>query len=161
MTRTIPLTRGRVALVDDADYPAVAAFKWHCLRVGYAARSERKGGRKHTVYLHRQIMGAEPGVEVDHKNCDKLDCRRANLRYATSTQNKANRARPVGSSAYRGVAWDRARRKWLAGLSVNNRRVHIGRFDSEEDAARAYDSAAIKHYGEFARLNFNSAAEGE
>lgn len=158
MAREIPLGNGRVALVDDADYERVAAHRWH------AARSSQKRenfyakcriGRR-TTYMHRFILAAPPGAEVDHRNRDGLDNRRENLRTATRSQNGANKTDPVGRSGFRGVVCiDPARRKpWRGSLVANGRRLTTAYFETARDAAVARDALARLHHGEFAILNF-------
>ena len=163
--RTIPLSgskaAGRVALVDDDDYELVAQYKWlfwlpadRFRRVPYARlASVRNGG----PYLMHQMITGWP--ETDHRNHDGLDNRRHNLRQATRSQNLANQRPQVGrSSRFKGVCWDRFNRKWHAKVQVNYRQCNLGLFMSEEDAARAYDAAALAAWGEFACLNFPLSA---
>jgi hypothetical protein len=109
--------------------------------------------------LNRVIMDAPPGLLVDHRNGNTLDNRRTNLRLATCSQNRINSQRDKSktSSRYVGVSLEKGRGKWLAYISYNGKRIHLGRFDNELDAARAYDLAAVKYHGEFARLNFPEA----
>jgi len=154
MVCCIPLTRGQVALVEDAD-AHLADRRWVARPIGrrtggfYAYRSE--GAR--TVYMHRLILNAPKGALVDHINGDGLDNRRANLRLATPGQNLANRA-TTGRSGYRGVMnVGHPHRPWLAYICVDRRRRDIGFYATAEEAASAYDSAASARYGEFARLN--------
>lgn len=104
--------------------------------------------------MHRLLVGAERGIEVDHKNRDGLDCRRENLRVATRSQNASNSPSIGGTSKYKGVNWHRARGKWAAYIKHNMVRKYLGLFLSEQDAACAYDAAAIRMHGEFAYLNF-------
>lgn len=149
--KEIPLTQGKVALIDDEDFEAVSAVKWYAQhnRVLYAAS---KRGR--IVYMHRLILGAPPGVQVDHINGDGLDNRRANLRLCSNSQNHANlRKRTETSSRFKGVYWNKARRKWHAQIKANQRTFYLGLFDSEEAAGAAYDRAATEHFGTFSRLN--------
>lgn len=157
MTREISLTKGYVALVDDEDFDAVSKFKWQALvqrRMVYAYRSvSGEGGRKTTVYLHRDIAGAAKGELVDHKNRNGLDCRKHNLRVCSRTQNNRNRTSVVGSSSkYLGVR--KAGSAWEARINVGGAPIYLGRFADEQSAARAYDSAAVLHFGEFANPNF-------
>jgi hypothetical protein len=114
---------------------------------------------RRNVYLHHFIIGdPPPGMVVDHINGDRLDNRRANLRFCTLAQNKQN-SRPYrgGTSRYKGVSWKRTGKgtgKWLARIRVDGKDIHLGFHKEEEEAAKAYDTAAIRYYGEFARTNF-------
>jgi hypothetical protein len=135
---------GRVALVDDADAALVAGHSWHLDSGGYARAGI--GGRE--VRLHSLITGQRG---VDHANGDPLDCQRHNLRPATQGQNNAN-ARPIGgASPYKGVSRNRA--KWMALIQVAGRRRYLGSYATPEEAARAYDVAALEAWGRFARPN--------
>lgn len=92
---------------------------------------------------------------VDHINRDRSDNRRSNLRLCSLAENNRNGSiRSNNNSGFKGVSWDKARGKWQAGIGLNGTRKALGRFDSAEDAARAYDAAALANYGEFAALNF-------
>lgn len=160
MTRRIPLSRGLVALVDDCDYARVSQFKWSADGNGYACRmvtiGHKDGKRiRRKIMLHRFILDAPPDKQVDHRNHDLLDNRRGNLRLATVAQNRAN-ARPVGggTSSFRGV-WCTARdEQWRAEIVIRGTRHHLGHFACEQQAAQAYDHAALAAWGEFAYLNF-------
>lgn len=162
MIATIPLSRGAVAVVDASDAALVDAYRWTVRPPG--AKSTRwyafttLGGR--TVYMHRLILGARSGQEVDHVNGDGLDNRRANLRLATRAQNEANKPKPAGrySSRFKGVYWDSAGRCWRTCLMVAKRTRYLGRFPDELSAARAYDAAARQQWGAFARVNFPEPA---
>jgi hypothetical protein len=148
-----------VAMVDPADGD-LATFRWHLKRgrTGgwYAVRSQRRGGRQHHLRLHRVIaarMGLQiDGYEVDHRNGDTLDCRRANLRRATRLQNAKNISRRSdNTSGVRGVGWDTRRQLWRARIAVDGRRISLGHFPTLPAAARAYAKAARRYHGEFAR----------
>ena len=148
----IPLTRGLVALIDGEDVGRVIEHTWYVVDNGRGGlhATNRKAGR-----LHRFILKLTPDdPEVDHANGNGLDCRKSNLRFATRSQNNANRDRFVGlhTSKFRGVS--RHKGKWRVAIRVNHKQIGLGRFDDEMEAAEAYDEAAIKHFGEFARLNF-------
>ena len=106
--------------------------------------------------MHRQILNAPHFLLVDHINRNGLDNRKANLRTATYTQNSRNRQKTNKNtwSKYKGVTFDYRRKKWLARIVVNRKKRHLGSFNNELDAGRAYDRAAGELYGEFAVLNF-------
>lgn len=163
--RFVPLTRDLFAKVDTADFADVSRWNW-CASPGgnglvYVARGrtpeERRATGKHApVLLHRYLMG-EPDEDIDHKNLNTLDNRRENLRKANSTQNGSNSRSRGGSSKFKGVSGRRDR--WHADIRVNYKTTHLGKFDSEEAAARAYDEAARRLHGEFARVNFPVVGE--
>lgn len=158
MTILIPVGRGHVTVVDDEDEHLARSRRWHALlaRNRIYARGP-SGKRNQRVYLHRLIVAAPPGLEVDHINGDTLDNRRANLRVATRQQNAANGKGWTGRrySRFKGVTWRASRLKWIAGITVHYERHWLGEFDSEEEAAKAYDRAAVVAFGEFANLNFS------
>lgn len=149
---------GRVALLDDRDAGLLDLGTWCVLRSDQI--DDRFyvhafiGGR--TVYLHRLILHAPPGITVDHRNGDGLDNQRSNLRFASRGQNNANR-KVRNSTGFRGV--EKIGRRFSASISQPRtpgvgKALRLGRFDSAEEAARAYDAAAVDRFGEFARLNF-------
>lgn len=152
----IPLTRGQFALIDTSDYDRVSEYKWASLgrgRLFYASSHER--GSNKNLPMHRLVLNAPKGMQVDHINCDGLDNRRANLRLCTTSQNCQNQRRQLGStSGYKGVCWSRQDYCWIAYIKLNSVRRHLGSFDTAEKAAKAYDKAALELFGEFARPNF-------
>lgn len=158
MTKEILLTQGKVAIVDDGDFEELNKHKWWTNRYGnrwYAGRIEYQNGKAITFLMHRYIMNAPKGMEVDHKNDDGLDNTRENLRLATSSQNKCNISKRVtNKGAFKGVYWYVNRQKWQVYIQVNGKTVYIGSFNTAEEGARAYDKAAVQYHGEFARLNF-------
>jgi len=106
--------------------------------------------------MHRQLINIPDNLICDHANCNSLDNRKTNLRPATVSQNLCNRTKRKSKtrSKYKGLEWDRKQRKWKARIQINNRKIYLGSFDSEIDAALAYDRAAKKYHREFANLNF-------
>jgi hypothetical protein len=148
--KTIPLGEGFVAYVDAADFEWLSQWTWHW-RGGYAARMEK--GK--VIYMHRQIMRPPKGKIVDHKNRNKLDNTRESLRNATHAENMRNRDKQRGTtSRFKGVSYCKRRDKWYATILVEGKAKLLGFFVEEVEAARAYDRAAVEHYGEFAWLNF-------
>jgi len=147
----IPLTQGEVAIVDPDMVPRLSQFVWFITPSGYAARNPSKSARvRRQIYMHRTICRASADLEVDHANHNKLDNRRANLRPATCQQNAANAPlRSDNTSGYRGVTRCTKTGRWQARVG----RSHVGRFDTPEEAARAYNSAARVRFGEFAFQN--------
>jgi hypothetical protein len=155
--KEVILTQGQMALIDDEDYELVSQYKWYAHKYKhafYAQTSAYKNGKQKTIKMHRLIMKAQSKQQVDHINHNGLDNRRANLRLCTNAENQHNQQKTRGTSKYKGVAWCNSRKKWETTIHVNGKNLHLGRFSLEEDAARAYDKAAKKHYGEFAGCNF-------
>ena len=154
--RRIKLTHGKYAIVDVEDYEKLAQEDWHLWESGsynqYAIRYEEGKSLK----MHRVIMNAPAGFVVDHKNGEGLDNRKTNLRITTQAQNQYNRKKYKGktTSQYKGVHRKHDRKKYIAKIRCNGKRIFLGYFDNEIDAAKAYDAAARLHHGEFAVLNF-------
>lgn len=154
MSIKIPLSQGKFSIIDDADEAFVNLFKWSFTSVGrgYAVRRVLKpDGRATHQLLHRYLLDPSTGFEVDHIDGDSLNNCRANLRVCTHKQNRANtRKHKDNTSGFKGVCWSKAAQKWSAKL----RNKHLGLFGTKEEAALAYDQAAIRECGEFAHTNF-------
>lgn len=169
LMKKIPLTKGMFALVDDEDYESVSRYKWYAYQKAsgtwYAERTETKDdGSKKGIPMHRFIMDVPPGLQVDHVDRDGLNNQRTNLRCASHRQNSQNRKvknKSEKSSRYHGVNWVAEFHRWQAVICAGEndshgraRQIYIGRFHSEEEAARAYDISALKYFGAFAATNF-------
>lgn len=155
---TIPLTRGKVALIDDEDFDVVKKYKWHACpshRGLYAITNVRRNDKRTTIGMHRLILGLKGKDVCDHINHDGLDNRRSNLRAATPLENGRNKLRPTSNkSGYKGVFLIESSGMFRALIKDNAKQLHIGCFSCAEDAARAYDQKAEEIHGEFACLNF-------
>ena len=157
--KQIPLTQSKVALVDDGVFDELSRYKWHIHKIHnlyYAYRSVVNGPRKHTVLMHRHILGLQKGdgKQVDHINHVGTDNRRCNLRLCTYIQNQQNSSARKGcTSKYKGVYWNKGSNKWMARIKLNGKLIYLGIYRDEAIAARAYDRHAIKLFGEFANLN--------
>ncbi len=154
MVKEIRLSQGKVAAVDDEDFEYLNQWKWW-YSDGCAKKSVYMNGKRKPAgaYMHRLIMNTPPGMDTDHINGNSLDNRRCNLRVCTHAENLRNKAKTKGTSKYKGVHWHKADNKWRAQIGVDWGKLHLGNFHTEEEAALAYNEAALKHFGEFARLN--------
>jgi hypothetical protein len=154
--RRIKLTQGKCAIVDAEDFEKLNKDKWYLFENKnksnfYAARTECRKN----VFMHRRIMNAPNGAIVDHINRDSLDNRKANLRFVTNMQNCWNSERGFfkGSSKYKGVSLNNRSGKWTAHINHGGKRINLGTFETEIEAANAYDTAAQAYRGQFAVLN--------
>lgn len=155
MSKVIPLTRGMFAVVDDDDYESLSEYKWHAHITGrpgremfYAARTAWNGPGKPQgiIYMHRVILACQN--EVDHRNGDRLDNRRENLRPSNGTQQNRNHQRKCpGCSADHIGIYRRPNGRWTAQITVNYKTIALGTYDTQEQAAEVRRAAAAKHYG--------------
>jgi hypothetical protein len=153
----IILTQNQVTTIDDEDYELASKYKWHAVKEpsGYYAYSHfYREGKRTTIQLHRLIMKAEKGQQIDHINGNTLDNRKENLRFCDYSQNQQNKKQTRGTSKYKGVSLFKETGKWKASIGVDRKNYHIGYFDSEEEAAKAYDKKTKELFKEFASLNF-------
>lgn len=161
--RKIPLTRGKFATVDEADFAELSRHTWYAFTSKEHWYAARKAGRldvdvpyRSVIFMHKQLLNTNS--LVDHKDGNGLNNVRANLRPATYSQNNCNRNSRIGSSSkFLGVIWDKSRSLWQAKLTYQGVVRHLGRFSSEEEAAKVYDAAAKQLYGEFANPNFSES----
>lgn len=154
MTKEIPLTQGKVALVDDEDYDWLMKYKWWIHSGGYAIR---QAGRT-DVYMHRAIWemhhGTLPkGMGIDHIDHNKLNNCLKNIRTATSSQNNHNQSKRK-TSEFKGITYDPRDDVWVAQTLVSGKHKIFGRFKNKEEAARAYDAGARHFFGDYACVNF-------
>ena len=154
--KKLKLRNGGETIVDPEVYEWCKQFKWYRSPKGYVYRHIwLDGGRRTTVRLHREITDCPKGLLVDHINGNPLDNQRSNLRLCTPVQNSINRyVRQGQTSKYKGVNWDKLHKKWKTTIGVSGKGKFLGYFSLEDDAAKAYDAAAIAYYGEFANINF-------
>jgi hypothetical protein len=157
--KKIPLSgklgEGKVAIVDDEDFERVSDYTWYLTQKGYVVHSLDP---KTKLWLARFIMRATPGRLVDHRNHNLLDNRKSQLRLATKKENNRNQTvrsprKPRCSSKFKGVFWHKRDQAWRAQIGVNRRRIWLGNFDTEREAAMAYNKAAARLHGEFCCLN--------
>jgi hypothetical protein len=156
MTATIQLIPSGFAIVDEADVSLVASFKWYRVKRGSVHYAARYTEQRSIIYMHRVILtGAEL---VDHANQDGLDNRRNNLRAADKSLNQANSGlRSSNRSGFKGVHFNKAKKRWQVNICVKGVKRTLGRFATAEEAAKVYDHAAIEAFGEFAWTNFPQA----
>jgi len=154
MSKLIPLTQGKFAIVDNEDYERINQYKWCAAKFRntfYAMRCIHKNGKYTTITMHREILFEIPvGFQIDHINHNGLDNRRSNLRICVTAQNHYNRIKmPNKSSQYKGVSWSKNSKKWEAYIQ----KTHLGYYENEIDAALTYNEKAKERFGDFAHLN--------
>jgi len=151
----IPLATKGWAKVDKEDYKVLAELTWGSSTKGYACRRVYLGHNKYVMeHMHRTVIDVPEHMLVDHINGDKSDNRKSNLRLATNSQNQMNRKPNKNSSSkYKGVSWHKRDKRWRASIGCEREKYHLGSFDTEEEAALAYNEGAKKMHGEYARLN--------
>lgn len=154
----LPIKNGVHTVVDDDVYEWAQHHTWYVNKLGYVFyyfyQTVGTTRRRRRETLHRMILKAQPNTIGDHIDGNKLDNRRANLRLVGKLENAWNRSRRSDStSIYRGVCWDKVAQKWVARITCRGRRMLVGRYHDIDEAARAWNEAAKKYHGEFARLN--------
>ena len=147
--------------MDPADYKRLNKYEWRSKKSGrcfHAIRQMRigKSAKFTVIYMHRDVIKVPEGMVVDHINHDGMDNRRVNLRAATHAQNAYHTKKRSGAthSKYKGIHWRKKHKKWVARIMFEGKRIYLGCFRNEIEAAKAYDRAARKYHGEFASLNF-------
>jgi len=143
----------KVALVDDEDYKILNQYKWHN-NIGYARTDIKDKDKWVSKLMHRLLIDVPDKMEIDHIDGNPLNNQKSNLRLVTHQQNQMNsQKRKKTSSKYKGVTFDKWTGRWESYIGYNNKKIHLGRFKSEIDAAKAYNEKAKELYGEFANLN--------
>jgi len=146
--------------IDDEDWLVVSQYRWYvnyskCTKTFYVRRNIYANGKQTVMRLHRMLLLAKKGEIVDHKNNDTLDNRKSNLRLCTYSENKMNSTihKESKTSKYKGVGFHKDRQKYQAYIRVNGKQFYLGLYESEIDAAKAYDKKAIELFGDFKKLN--------
>jgi len=154
--KLIPLTQGQFVIVDDFNYDLLSLYKWYAVKSGknyYARRTINLKNKTFYIYMHQILIKAKVGEEIDHINRNSLDNRICNLRSCSHSKNNQNsRKRVNASSTYKGV--HKADKKWRVIITFMGKRVHLGRYENEIEAAKVYDVVARELFGEFACTNF-------
>ena len=154
--KKIKLSKGKYAIVDDEDYRHINKYKWSYHNAGYACRVIWKNNKQIMILMHRYIMKTPKNKDTDHKNRNKLDNRKKNLRICSRSNNMKNMLKwriKTASSKYKGVTWFKAANKWMAQIKVNKKKLHLGLFVNEIDAAKAYNKAAKKYFTIFVKTS--------
>lgn len=166
--KRIPLSKNgknkgiHFALVDDEDFELVSKIRWHLhkgAKTNYARGWDQKTNAN--IYMHRLILSVkDKSITIDHIDHNGLNNQRQNIRTATLSQQRKN-STPIGISKYLGVTYDKSRGKWKSSICINGKTIHLGRFASEEEAAKARDIAAIKYHGKWANINLKNKSNGQ
>lgn len=154
LVKFVPVKNGQHAIIDEKNFEDLAKYKWHLSANGYCVRTQKKTKTQpKTVYMHRQIMSYPPSP-VDHRDHDKTDNREVNLRICSNADNcRNNRLSKRNTSGYKGVTWHKKGKKWNAEIIYFYKKIFLGLHTSKIEAAKAYNEAATRLYGEFACLN--------
>jgi hypothetical protein len=158
--RIIYFGNSKYSLVDDDDYDHLIKFNWFCVKMGRQIYAQRNVSTKEaltikTKSMHREIMKARPEDIIDHINGNGLDNRKQNLRFASKRLNGQNRDKPANNkSGYKGVSFRKTHKLWQATIVINGKQKHLIYSKNKKVAALAYDTAAILHFGAFAKTNF-------
>lgn len=154
MSKQIPVSGTKAAIVDDVDFELVSKYVWH-LDTHKGTKYARTNIRRKKVRMHRLIMGCRSDELVDHVDGDGLNNTRSNLRLCNKIDNGRNsfKRRSDRSSTYKGVSRIKKTGKWRSYIKLGDKQKHLGHFNTEKEAAKAYNQAASLHYGKFAKLN--------
>lgn len=156
MSKEIQLTQGYIALIDDEDFERINRFTWCAAKSNENYYAIRKNyNESGTIRMHRVILNInDTKIKIDHIDNNSLNNQKSNLRIASNSENKRNQIKhKITSSKYKGVHFRKDNKKWRAGVRLNDQQINLGQFNNEIDAALAYNTAAIKYFGEFAKIN--------
>lgn len=149
--KEIVTSKGEKIKVDDDDFDLLNNYTWRVSPQGYAITTVGKVNARRDIRMHRLVNQTPNGKLTDHKNHDKLDNQKSNLRTCSASQNSANRKAQRGSkSGLKGVSWVKNCNKWEARITANKQSIRLGMFIHPEDAAKAYKDAAVELFGEYA-----------
>lgn len=158
--KNIPLSQGQFSNVDDDDFEKLSQYKWYAAysktsKSYYAARTTTINGKRKNILMHREILGVtNPNILVDHIDHNTLDNRKQNIRLATNSLIQGNsRKQSNNTSGLKGISFLKRTGKWYSQIMINGKKNHLGYFGNAIDAAKAYNDAARKYFGEFALLN--------
>ena len=152
--KEIYITRGCKTIVDDEDFEWLNQWKWYISAWRVVSRKETN----RTIFMHKMLISVPEGYTVDHKNGDRLDNRKENLRKANVFQQAHNRPKTsLNKSGFKGVSWSKIGNKWVAQIKINNKQINLGYFKGKLQAAKKYNEVASKFHGTFARLNVFSS----
>lgn len=160
MTKYIPLTQGKVAIVDDADYDLLSKFKWQFVKnskfgTGYAVRTvwNESHDKRIALAMHNAVMVPPEGLVVDHVYGNQLDNRKSNLRITTREHNAMNLSTPRNNtSGFKGVKWQKSDKRWIAYIGFQNRAIYLGCFSDIKDAIAARQVAELRYFGKYRRI---------
>ena len=147
--------------IDSSDFELVSKYSWRVLKsykkskFFYVATTSYELGKRRHIVMHRLLMGVlnKPGKQVDHINGNGLDNRRSNLRICSQSQNMMNRKKHTSSSKFKGVSWNKERKRWSSQIKLRGKQTHLGYFNCEKEAAEVYDNSANRMFGEYALTN--------
>lgn len=147
--KEIPLTKGKVAIVDDDDFDRLNNYSWYYNNSGYVARKLRTKGVQTTILMHREIMNPPKGMVIDHINHNPLDNRKENLRITTQSFNiRHSKLRKNNTSGFIGITKVKRKKEWMAQLTLNRKCINLGYYETPEEAAKVYQDYVRKLWEE-------------
>lgn len=161
MPKTIILPTGHICLISAKDYDWALQFKWYVNKAVDGRMYVCRYANDKRIYMHRELTECPPHMVVDHKDCNTFNNTRTNLRVCCQRSNMRNRT-TCNKTGFKGVTYDARYKRYQARITVErDSELHLGYYPSADDAALAYDKAALVFFGEFAWLNFPIQQEEE